>query len=244
MRNKFYHNLNIALVITVSMFLLSGCKKSEEVLFTTAEPVTDIDNNTYSAIKIGTQIWMADNLKTTKYNNGTSIPAVKVSTAWFNRSTPAYCWYNNDSSTYCATYGGLYNWYAVNTGKLCPAGWHVPTDSDWLTLIGDLGGISVAGGKMKEIGISHWIEKNEGASNESGFTGLPAGTRTYPSDFKNLGMGTVWWSSTEVFITWDQPNPGSAYCGYVYTLTNISVKCQVGYSYENSGYSVRCIKNN
>lgn len=232
--------------ILVGMILIyiHSCTKDEKELYSEDQLITDIEGNVYNTVKIYNQVWMAENLKVTKFNDSTSIPTVTESTEWFNRSTPAYCWYNNDSSTYKATYGALYNWYAVNTGKLCPAGWHVPTDSEWLSLISNLGGISAAGGKMKETGNSHWIEKNEGASNESGFTGLPAGTRTYPSDFSNLGVKTMWWSSTEVFITWDQPNPGSAYCGDIYILTNISTKCQVNSGFENAGFSVRCLKNN
>ena len=113
----------------------------------TATPnVVDIDGNVYHTVTIGTQVWMVENLKTTKYNDGTAIPLVTDNTAWGALTTPGYCWYNNDSATYKNTYGALYNWYAVNTGKLAPTGWHVPTDSEWTVLTTYLGGQSVAGG--------------------------------------------------------------------------------------------------
>lgn len=110
--------------------------------------VTDTEGNTYKTIKTVTQTWMAENLKTTKYNDGTLIPNVSDNTAWTQLSSGAYCWYSNDINNK-STFGALYNWYAVNTGKLCPEGWHVPGDDEWTTLTGYLGGEDVAGGKMK-----------------------------------------------------------------------------------------------
>ena len=96
--------------------------------------VKDVDGNLYTTIKIGTQVWMSENLKTTKYKDGTAIPLVTDNTAWSNLTAPGYCWYNNDAATYKSTYGALYNWYTVNTGNLCPAGWHEPTDAEWTTM--------------------------------------------------------------------------------------------------------------
>jgi len=130
-----------------------------------AQTVTDLDGNVYDTIHIGTQVWLKENLKTTKYNNGTSIPLVKDSAVWCSRTTPAYCWYYNDSVTYKNPYGALYNWYTVNTGMLCPAGWHVPTDGEWHTLIlrydpastmGYHVESSTAGDYLKEAGSAHW----------------------------------------------------------------------------------------
>ena len=113
----------------------------------TATPnVVDIDGNVYHTVTIGTQVWMVENLKTTRYNDGTAIPLVTDGTAWAALTTPGYCWYNNDSATYKNTYGALYNWYAVNTGKLAPTGWHVPTDSEWTVLTTYLGGESLQAG--------------------------------------------------------------------------------------------------
>ena len=133
--------------------LSSSCsKKSDSSNTPTATTVSDADGYVYHTVTIGAQVWMVENLKTTKYNDGTAIPLVTDSTAWAILTIPGYCWYNNDAVTYKATYGALYNWYAVNTGKLAPKGWHVPADAEWTKLITFLGGEDVAGGKMKSTG--------------------------------------------------------------------------------------------
>lgn len=161
--------------------------------------VKDVDNNVYKTITIGNQIWMAENLKTTKYKNGTAIPKVTDAMVWSGLTTPAYCWYNNDSSTYYTNkYGALYNWYTVNTGNLCPTGWHVPTNAEWTTLITYLGGENITGGRLKENGTTHWYSPNTEATNEKGFTALPAGWRNDgSSSFYFVGYGTLWWSDTQ-----------------------------------------------
>ena len=161
--------------------------------------VTDADGNTYTTVKLGTQEWMVENLKTTKYNDNIGILNVTDNTQWSGldvSETGAWCYYDNLASNN-STYGKLYNWYAVNTGKLCPTGWDVPSDAEWTTLTDYLGGSGIAGGKMKEAGTTHWISPNTGASNESGFTGLPGGFRNTSGTFLNLGLYGYWWSSTE-----------------------------------------------
>jgi uncharacterized protein (TIGR02145 family) len=177
---------------------------------------------------------MAENLKTTKYNDGTSIPLVTDGAAWAALSTPGYCWYNNDAATYKATYGGLYNWYTVNTGKLCPTGWHVPTDAEWTTLTTYLGGESVAGGRLKETGTTHWASSNEGATNESGFTALPGGKRSYDGLFNGNKINGVWWSSTEY---------PSSYAWYRFMYSYLSDVTRDYYYSKPYGFSVRCIKD-
>lgn len=172
--------------------------------------VTDSDGNVYNTVTIGTQVWMAENLRTTKYKDNTAIPLVTDNTAWTNLSTPGYCWYNNDAATNKSTYGALYNWYTVNTGKLCPTGWHVPTDAEWSTLTTCLGGVGVAGGKLKEAGTSHWMSPNVGATNETGFTALPSGYRYAGGTFEYNGLGGWWWSSTESSLL--TPTPGIDTC--------------------------------
>jgi uncharacterized protein (TIGR02145 family) len=196
--------------------------------------VIDIDGNVYHTIKIGTQTWMVENLKTTKYNDGTLIPLVTKNNEWSYRTTPGYCWYNNDEATYKNTYGALYNWYTVSTGKLAPVGWHVPTYDEWITLIGYLGGPSVAGGKLKEAGLSHWAPPNE-ASNESGFTGLPGGFR-YKQDgtFGYLGYYGYWWSAS-IYNSSD-----SWVCALIY---NTALGGSLSGSNRDVGFSVRCIKD-
>ncbi|MCT4588299.1 MAG: fibrobacter succinogenes major paralogous domain-containing protein [Carboxylicivirga sp.] len=159
--------------------------------------VKDIDGNTYKVVRIGNQEWMAENLKTTTYNDGTPIPNVTDNAEWSTLTTDAYCWYNNDEASYKDIYGALYNWYVVETDKLCPTGWHVPSDAEWNTLATFLGGASVAGGKLKEAGTAHWGSPNTGATNETGFTALPAGDRRSSGVFLDFGYRSCWYTSTQ-----------------------------------------------
>ena len=196
-------------------------------------PVSDIDGNTYNTVTIGTQVWMASNLKTTKYNDGTSVPNVTVAATWTGLTSGAYCWYNNDATTYESTYGALYNWYAVNTGKLCPTGWHVPTNDEWTTLTTFLGGVSVVGGKLKETGTSHWTSSNVGATNETGFTALPGGYCYFYNTFSFVGIYGYWWCSTAYNATspWE------------HRLDNSGASIISGVDGMNAGCSVRCVRN-
>ncbi len=161
-----------------------------------AGTITDVEGNIYNMVTIGTQIWMKESLIATKYNDGTSIPLVTVNSAWVNIETPAYCWYDNDASTNKDGYGALYNWYAVNNEKICPTGWHVPNDSEWTTLIDFLGGVDIAGGKLKESGFLHWLNPNFGATNEVGFTAVASGLRDHNGDFVSLKTYGNYWSSS------------------------------------------------
>jgi uncharacterized protein (TIGR02145 family) len=196
--------------------------------------VTDIDGNNYIAIDIGSQLWMAENLKTTKYNDGTAIPLITDGAAWMNLSSPGYCWMDNDEATYKNTYGALYNWYTVNTGKLCPTGWHVPTDAEWTTLTDYLGGESVAGGKLKEYGTTHWVNPNTGATNETGFTALPGGNRTDDYGYFNFPGGSGDWWSTVEYSTWvARSRRMTAYYNFVDSTPEP----------KKYGHSVRCIKD-
>jgi uncharacterized protein (TIGR02145 family) len=156
-----------------------------------AQTVTDIDGNVYNTVTIGTQVWMKENLKTTKFSDGTDIPL--MTDVW---DAPNYGWYNNDSATYANPYGALYNGYSVKTGNLCPSGWHVPTNEEWTTLADYLDGDSVAGGKLKETGTTHWISPNTGATNETGFTALPGGISGSHYSGSLIGEVGFWWSAT------------------------------------------------
>ncbi len=159
--------------------------------------VTDIDGNAYQTVIIGSQTWMVENLKTTRYNDGSSMSNITNSVTWNGLTSGAYCWYNNAEPSYKNTYGALYNWYAVNTGKLAPTGWHIPTDSEWTTLTNYLGGERIAGGKLKEGGSSHWVFPNTGGTNESQFRALPGGYRHSNGAFNNISSYGSWWSSSE-----------------------------------------------
>ena len=158
--------------------LLPGCKKNE------SDPtkVIDKDGNSYNIITLGTQKWMKENLRTTKYNDGSTITEVTADDVWKTTENGALCWYNNDAAKYKESYGALYNWYTVGTGKLCPAGWHVPTKDDWTNLIFYEAGYLVAGGRLKEADTTHWASpdgiRNFPDNNESGFTALPGGYRS------------------------------------------------------------------
>jgi uncharacterized protein (TIGR02145 family) len=203
-----------------------------EVSFTPGT-VTDIDGNVYHYIVIGTQTWMVENLKTTKYRNGDAIS--NITSSWTSLVTGAYSWYSNDAATYKAAYGALYNWYAVaDTRGIAPAGWHVPTDAEWKTLTDYLGGSSVAGGKLKEAGTSHWITPNTGASNSSGFTALPGGNRYYiDGTFRNVGSNGNWWCITAS----DATNAWNRYLDFNHG--NVE-----RYNYgKQLGFSVRCVRD-
>ncbi len=197
------------------------------------EPVTDIEGNSYQTIRIGTQIWMTENLKTTRYKDATEIQLVTDNTTWSNLATGAYCWYDNDEALYGDTYGLLYNWYTVNTGNLCPTGWHIPVSTEWTTLSDYLGGASVAGGKLKEFGTMHWNYPNSGATNETGFTALPGGYRLYDGTFRYNGEYAYWWTSTEV------PAIDAWYQGLLYNTETLAGF----YTNKHYGLSVRCVKD-
>lgn len=198
-----------------------------------SQTVTDYDGNVYNTINIGTQVWMKQNLKVTHYNNGDPIANVTDNTAWSSLTTGAYCEYNNTVAN-AATYGRLYNFYTVvDSRKICPAGWHMPEDWEWTNLENNLGGATVAGGKMKEAGSAHWTGANTGATNSSNFTALPGGMRQSSAIFGNFGTAAFLWTSTE---------QGSLNAWYRWLGTNAEE------SYRNSGskgfgFSVRCISN-
>jgi len=183
----------LSLVGLIAM-VISSCEKDKITGI-----MTDQDGNEYKTINIGTQTWMAENLRTTKYRDGSSIPLITEAVEWTSLNTGAYCNYGNtnDSDT-IVTYGNLYNWFAVSDSRnLAPVGWHVPNDSDWTTLINYLGGSEIAGNKLKEIGIVHWASPNSKATNETGFTALPGGFRNEYGNFMEIGYSGYWWSFTD-----------------------------------------------
>jgi len=193
------------------------------------------EKEAYVSVKIENQVWMAKNLGTTNFNDGTAIPLVTDNGTWAGLTTPAYCWYNNNEANNKSTYGALYNWYTVNTGKLCPAGWHVPTLADWITLTTYLGGDAIAGGKLKETGIAHWTPPNTGATNETGFTALPGGSHDNDGIFRGFGMFGYWWSATVHDATY------SYFRNMPYNVS--AVQYGTGFSSKQNGFSVRCIRD-
>jgi len=202
------------------------------IILTDGSIVDPRDGEEYFVVLIGEQLWMAENLKATQLTDGTDIPLVTDNSFWIGLSTPAYCWYENDETTYGDTYGALYNWYTVETGNFCPTGWHVPSDGEWTVLTDYLAGASVAGGKLKESGTAHWNSPNEGATNESGFTALPGGSRYTNGSFNDIGLYGTWWSATG-YIT-------SAQSFYMaYHLTSVT---RYG-GQKHVGFSVRCVRD-
>jgi len=223
------------LIVTGLVLILThSCKKDVEP----ADKITDKDGNVYTSVTIGTQVWMVENLKTTKYNDGKDIPEVTDGNQWRTLTTAAYCWYNNDASTYKTPYGALYNWWVVNTGILCPSGWHVPTDADMNTLITFLGGIGNAGNKLKEEGMAHWNTFNTAATNESGFTALPGETRDGAGGgFSPLGNNVwYWYNNTSV------ADPACIFI-LVGDKGNVTYVNAYPDGYKRHGCYVRCIKN-
>jgi uncharacterized protein (TIGR02145 family) len=167
---------------------------------TSPSQIIDYDGNIYTTIEIGTQIWLVENLLTTSYNNGTSIPNITDNTLWTNATSGAYAWYDNDAASYKNVYGALYNWFAVDDiNALAPTGTRVADKTDWDLLISFVGGSSIAGGKLKEAGLTHWDSPNSGATNEYGFTALPGGYRRGDAGtFETLGDNGLWWADFEV----------------------------------------------
>jgi uncharacterized protein (TIGR02145 family) len=216
--------LTILLFAGIFLAFSSGCEKTTE-----KRGLADIDGNIYDTVVIGTQVWIAENLKTTRLNDGTEIPLVTSDTAWSNLRTPGYCWYGNYEAFFNLNhYGALYNYYAVKSGKLCPAGWHVPDTDEWYTLITFLGN-DIAGGKMKETGTRNWLSPNTGATNESGFNALPGGFRNaYYKDFQRFRISGHFWHS----------EPADAM-----RVTYSSEDVIHGSLSQNDGASVRCIKD-
>jgi uncharacterized protein (TIGR02145 family) len=194
--------------------------------------VTDADFNVYKTLTLGTQTWMAENLRTTHYVGGAQIANPGNLSYWDNINSGCWSWYNNDT-LFTKINGTLYNWLAVNSGQLCPAGWHVPTESEFSVLISYLGGEETAGGKLKETGTHHWTVQTAGADNSSGFSAVAAGC-IRAANFNSLYTSCLFWTSTE-------SNMDNA--GFV-TLSSSSDSARIDTGSKKAGYSVRCIKNN
>lgn len=214
------------LLILVSSILFS-CSKDNP---------TNNNNNKSDTVKICDQIWMTKNLDVDHYRNGDSIPEVRDTAQWVNLTSGAWCYYNNDPAM-GSIYGKLYNWYAVNDPRgLAPKGWHIASDEEWTILGNCLGGNSVAGGKLKEVGTTHWRSPNTGATNESGFTAIPGGFRYLMWSFHDIRYNGFWWTSTEI-------NEKFAWARGI-TYDGSYIGRGSGNNNKNVGFSVRCIKDN
>jgi len=220
---------------TMGLFLLSISISFKSIAQESTETVQDICGNVYPIITIGKQVWMKEDLKTTRYSNGdsigTTIPATLDIT---NEPTPKYQWAYDGNESNAETYGRLYTWYAATDDRnICPTGWHVPSDADWSTLTTYLAGEYIAGGKLKETGIIHWKSPNTEATNESGFRALPGGYRYGNGTFYDIGGTGNWWSSTEV-------SANNAWC---YTMYNNLRNVNKHYGKKTNNLSVRCVRD-
>jgi uncharacterized protein (TIGR02145 family) len=216
-----------------------GTAYGEAVIFSTQ--IDDVEGNNYNTTPIGSQIWMAENLKSTLYNDNTQIPNVTANASWIARTTPAYCWANNEA-TFKPLYGALYNWYTIETGKLCPNGWHVPTDAEYKTMEISLGLTQTQADASewrgtdqgKQLKSDTGWNAGENGTNSSGFSALPSGYRYYGTG-ETLGLGLIcyWWTATEVdailalYRRLDGNNNGVYRSG----------------THKQAGKSVRCVKD-
>lgn len=240
--------ISLLIIVSAGSLYLSGCTKSDDASSaainnrSTAQfnssvtygTVSDSDGNIYKTVTIGTQTWMAENLRTTTFNDTTDISKIVSADTWAAMYSAAYCNYNNTlDKDSIATFGRLYNFYAVATEKLAPEGWRVATDEDWQILVDYLGGTESAGAGLKELGLTHWSSPNTGATNSSGFTALPAGTRTSSGTFEGSGTSGYWWSSEEY----------NSYFGWRRAITSGSISILNGNLNKKYGFSVRCVKS-
>jgi len=216
-----------------------GCKKDDEFNNQHGK-VKYIEGNIYKTVRIGKQVWFAENLRTTKYNDGSVIPTGHSQEQWRKLIIAAYAWYNDNDDIYKNAYGALYNWHAVNTGKLCPKGWRVPSERDWSTLLsGYIGGEFHAGGKLKSSRTTpeahpRWTSPNTGAIDEYEFSMLPGGCRSALGSYFGIGDYGTWWSSSEIFFD----------DAYVIRAYYHSLNVGRIYLDKSYGFSVRCLKNN
>ena len=196
--------------------------------------MTDQDGNVYKTVAIGSQTWMAENLRTTKYCDGSPITNIIDNNEWEILKTGAYCNYNNtEDIDIIATRGRLYNWYAVNTDKLAPTGWHIPTDDEWTQLTRYLGGESVAGRKLRECGTTNWVSDYFAATNETGLTLIPGGYRDHIGAFLSLYSYGIWWSSSEK----------STKDAWLRNIQDRFIDELRDYDIKELGLSVRCVKD-
>ena len=217
-------------ILTVLVCIAVCCRKDEKP----PDPVNDIEGNSYKTVKIGTRIWMAENLKTKSYNDGTEIPLISEASTWSKLTTPGYCWYENNETEYKETYGALYNGYTINTGNLCPAGWHVPEKEEWQQMIEFLTDSITGGGELKETGTTCWLTPNKGASNVTGFKALASGIRYLEGSYSLLFYSACFWSATETGVK------DEWFISLYYGDATISLN----HRSKNHGFSVRCIKDN
>jgi uncharacterized protein (TIGR02145 family) len=232
---KSISGISEVILLVLSVCLFHSCKKDPVIK---DDKIRDGAGNVYTSVKIGNQEWLVENLKTTRYRNGdligtTSSPTLDIT----NESSPKYQWAYHGNESNVNAYGRLYTWYTVTDSRnICPTGWHVATAEEWNMLVTFSGGYSVAGGKLKETGTIHWQSPNGGATNETGFTALPGGSRNIDGTFTSIGNFGFWWSFLEYSY--------STSSVWIMYLNKENSDVYSDYYAKNYGYSVRCIKDN
>jgi len=212
------------------MSFLYSCNKEEPKVIPT---VTDADGNVYTTVTIGNQVWMVENLKTTKYRNGDPIPNFGDDNAWITATSGAYSNYESNENN-SATYGRLYNWFAVNDSRnIAPNGWHVATEADWIILTTYLGGVTNAGGKLKQPGTLYWSSPNLMGDNQTGFSALPGGFRSDNGSYLTLGTNGFWWCTTEYSVA----------SAWRWSMRNNTLIVDEYFWSKTFGCSVRCVKD-
>lgn len=237
------------MVVVLAAVLGSACIPDLSFLEPPPEPpplgsATDIDGNTYATVVIGNQEWMASNLKATRYNDGTPIPITEDAFTWARLSNGSYSWYDNDIANK-EVYGALYNWHVIeylqifkNIDDICPTNFYLPSGGVWQALVSALGGPTAASGALKEAGTSHWVPPNTGATNQSGFTALPAGSRDYTGSFVAQGQSASWWTSDGADL------PDLADASYFYLDdTNTTYSATIGGRPYEEGMAIRCMRD-
>ena len=235
-RRLTYLSSSILLVTGVILATTSGCEETGAPDFVPApgETVTDIDSNVYHTIRISSQTWLVENLKTTRYRNGDPVTNIPDSELWAKTESDAWCNYDSDAMN-ADTYGRLYNWNAaMDKRQICPEGWHVPTDEDWWRLMNNVGGsVANTGGRMKETGTKHWKSPNKGATDSFGFKALPGGVCGDTIFFSLLGQQGVWWTATD----YDSVN------ARVWGLRFDQESANPGGWPKRNGASIRCVRD-
>lgn len=213
-----------------------GTGYGSNITFTTlqnpAGTVCDADGNIYHTVKIGDQEWTVENLRTSTYNNGDSIPYISYEASWGDTQEGAWCYYNTDTS-YLSTYGKMYNWYVVkDSRKVAPVGWHIPNDAEWLQLINHVGGVGVAGGKLKDQ-ITGWDLPNVAATNEYGLSIRGSGLRSYLGLYQHIRTNGYYWSSSEL----------GGNSGKYYRARRTYADFDNSVTQKTSGMAIRCVKD-
>jgi uncharacterized protein (TIGR02145 family) len=230
---SFQHTL---IVLTLSLLFFSCVKES--IPETEYRTITDVDGNVYKTVRIGDQWWMTENLKTTKYNDGTSIALISQDTEWNASIEPSYCFYANDAAAYGTQYGALYNFYAVIGGEICPSSWRVPSDTDWFTLENfvdpSIDNPSTEGYRGSYAGkyLKSTIGWESGSDNFH-FNALPGGYRSLESSFTDVGYRTYFWTSTTASSNWS----------WFRSLKNGSDQISRSKYVKRMGCYVRCVKD-